>query len=85
MESLLVPLHLTLNTYHSPSTLQPTGAHMLFYVTCEQLILKSRNGLLEQLALVFQAAVAVDLCNQRSVANLTECLIHAIMPHVVSV
>jgi hypothetical protein len=83
-ESLRVPLHLTLNTYHRPSPFQPTDAQALLYVSSEHLILQARDRVLERLALVLKPMVAVNFCYQGSVANLTECLIHMVMSHVVS-
>jgi hypothetical protein len=85
LECLLVPLHLALYTYHCPCTFKPTDAHAPLDVACEQLILNARNGLLEGLTLVFESAVTGDLSDQRSIPDLTERLIYAVMPHIVSV
>jgi hypothetical protein len=84
VESLRVPLHLTLNTYHRPSPFQPTDAHALLYVSSEHLILQARDGILERLALALELSVAVNFRYQGSVTNLAERLIHMVMPHVVS-
>jgi hypothetical protein len=35
--------------------------------------------------LALESAVLVDLSDQRSISDLTECLIYAVMPHIVSV
>jgi hypothetical protein len=83
-ECLLVPLHLALYTYRRPCTLQPTDTHAPLNVACKQLILDTRDGVLKRLTLALESAVAADLSDQRSISKLTECLVHAVMPHVVS-
>jgi hypothetical protein len=59
--------------YHSPGPFQPADTHAVFYVSGKQLILEPHNGLLEGPALMLKPAVTVDLCYQRSIADLTEC------------
>jgi hypothetical protein len=83
-ERLLVPLHFALYTYHRLRTLQPTDTHALLNIACEQLILNARNRVLERLTLVLESVVTADLSDQRSISDLTDCLIYAVMPHVVS-
>jgi hypothetical protein len=84
VESLCIPLHLTLNSYHRPSRFQPADAHASLHISCKHLILKSRNRVLECLTLMFEAAIPVDFGDQRSITDLTECLVYAIVPHIVS-
>jgi hypothetical protein len=81
---LLVSLHLALYTYHRLHRLQPTDAHALLNVACKQLILDARNGILEGLTLALESAITVNFGNQRPISDLTERLIYAVMPHVVS-
>jgi hypothetical protein len=69
--------------YHSPSRFQPADTHATLYVSGKHLVLKSRDGILEGLTLMLQPVVAIDLGNERPIADLTERLIDTIMPHVV--
>jgi hypothetical protein len=39
---------------------------------------------LEGLPLTLESTIVADLCDQRSIPNLTERLVHAVMPHIVS-
>jgi hypothetical protein len=49
------------------------------------LIFDARDGVLKGLTLPLEPSIPGDLCYQRTIANLTERLIHAVMPHIVSV
>jgi hypothetical protein len=71
--------------YHRPRTLKLADAHAPLNITREQMVLNARNRVLERLTLTLELAVAADLSDQGSIADLAECLIYAIMPHVVSV
>jgi hypothetical protein len=48
------------------------------------LIFDACDGILEGLTLPFESTVSRHLGHQRTVTNLTERLIHAVMPHIVS-
>jgi hypothetical protein len=84
-KSLRVPLHLPLNTYHRSSPFQPADTHVSLYVSGEHLVFKARDRVLEPFVLALKSTVAVDFHYQRPVAELTECFIHVVVPHVVSV
>jgi hypothetical protein len=81
---LLIPLHFALYTYHSPGTLKLTDTHASLDVAREQLVFYARDGVLEGLTLPLESTVTSDLSCQRTIAILTERLIHVVMPHVVS-
>jgi hypothetical protein len=54
-------------------------------VAHEQLVFDARDGVLKGLTLPLESSVPGDLGYQRTITNLTERLIHAVMPHIVSV
>jgi hypothetical protein len=60
---LLISLHLTLNTHHSPRGFQSADTHTALHVAREELVLESRDGLLERLTLALKAAILVDFCD----------------------
>jgi hypothetical protein len=70
--------------YHSPGGLQPTDTHASLDVAREQLIFNAGDGVLKGLTLPLESSVTGDLRCQRAITELTERLIHAVMPHVVS-
>jgi hypothetical protein len=67
-----------------PSPFQPTDAHAALDVSSKHLVLQTSDQVLEGLTLTLEASVAVDLHYQGLIAYLTECLIHTVMPHIVS-
>jgi hypothetical protein len=81
---LLIPLHLTLDTYHGSGALQPTDTHASLDVAREQLIFDTRDGVLEGLTLPLESTITGNFSGQRTIADLTERLIHTVMPHIVS-
>jgi hypothetical protein len=60
-ESLRIPLHLTLDTYHCPSSFQPTDAHTALDISSKHLVLQMCDRVLEAPMLTFKASVAVNL------------------------
>jgi hypothetical protein len=71
--------------HHRPCTLQLTDAHTPLNVACKQLVFEAHDRFLEGLTLALESVVMADLSDQRSISDLTECLIYAVMPHIVSV
>jgi hypothetical protein len=53
------------------------------HIRREQLIFKSGNRLLIRPVFALQPVIAVNLSDQGTVAQFTQCLIHVIVPHVV--
>jgi hypothetical protein len=49
------------------------------------LVLDACDRVLKGLTLALESAVTANLSGQRSISELTECLVYAIMPHVISV
>jgi hypothetical protein len=85
MERLPIVLHRTLNTHHSSGRLQSTNAHAPLHIRREHLILESTDGLLEGLVLVLKASVTVNFSAEGTITELPDGLVHAIIPHVVSI
>jgi hypothetical protein len=56
---------------------------MPLHIRGKHLIFKTRNRILECLTLTLKSAVSVDFGDQRSITNLTECLVHVVVPHIV--
>jgi hypothetical protein len=71
--------------HHGPSALQSTYTHTLLNIAHEQLVLESLDRLLEGPTLLLEATISVNFGDQRSITDVAKCLIHTVMPHIVSV